>query len=313
MKVKEGDFDIVLQMKKEGYSNRHIAKELWGDSGYESRIRRFLKDLSDDESVSEHPSISNSCKVLYYDIETTPNISYHWGNWKANIGYKQRYQESFMLSHSWAWNNGDIAGSILTKEEVLEADEERIVLEAWSLFDNCDVVVGHNAKNFDIRKMNGYFLKFGLPPPSPYKVIDTLSIAKRKFNLQYNNLAYLAEYLGVTQKIDSGGMDTWIRCMRGEQEALDEMLEYNKGDIDTLRQIHQKLIAWDNDGVNISLYNDDDVLLCTHCGSDDISKVEGKVVTTVQRKYQLYKCNSCGCNLRDKTMLGVGNTLTRVV
>lgn len=309
----------VIESLKQGKSNRQTARDVFGSDSYESRIRTF-KEREDVQEVlggnvhhfSENV-LKTKAKVLYYDIETTLAKSYHFQQWGVNLSQKQKIQESHLLSHSWCWGESDIVGSILTRDEVLEHDPERLVLECWSLLDNADVVVAHNGKRYDIRKVNGYFLQYGLPPPSPYKVIDTLQIAKSKFNLPFNSLAYLAEFLGVTQKIDTGGLDLWIRCDQGDQEALDKMLEYNIGDIDTLREVHKRLIAWDNNGVNMANYEDEHDAVCTNCGSDDIQSVEGKFVHTVQRKYSLYRCNNCKAVLRGNKSSGVGNKLVRVV
>jgi hypothetical protein len=39
----------------------------------------------------------------------------------------------------------------------------------WKLLDRADVVVGHNADKFDVRKGNARFIAHGLPPPPPYR------------------------------------------------------------------------------------------------------------------------------------------------
>jgi DNA polymerase III epsilon subunit-like protein len=218
-----------------------------------------------------------------------------------------------LLSHAWAWNDGDVIGSILTREEVLDHDPERLVLEAWALFDNADIIVAHYGKKFDIPKMNGYFLKYGLQPPSPFKVVDTKEISSRKFLLPFNSLEYLAKALGVQQKIDNSGIQLWIDCDHGKQESLDEMLAYNIGDVEALRDVYNRLITWDNNGVNMALYNDEHEALCTHCGSDNIVPLDGKYAYTAQRKYSLYRCNSCKAVLRSNRKEGNGNSLVKVV
>lgn len=171
----------------------------------------------------------------------------------------------------------------------------------------------HNCKRFDVNKCNGYFLKYGLPKPSPFKVIDTLEIAKKNFNLPFKSLEYLAKFLDVELKLDAGGIETWIGCERGDQEALNTMVEYNRGDIITLREIHKRLKGWDNNGVNIALYNDNHDAVCTHCGSDDVSVLSDKFAYTPNRKYQVYRCNSCQAVLRSNTKQGNGNKLMRVI
>lgn len=330
----------AVDLKAKGMSNRGIARTLFLNENYRNRLNDFFKNdhvLEDvykreqeletlengtqGHSVSEVyvdeaeqvAKASNPVKILYFDIETTLAKSYHWGQWQQNLSVKQQIQESHMLSHAWAWGDGEVYSSVLTPEEVLNQDDERIVYEIWSLLDNADVVVAHNGKRFDVKKVNGYFLKYGLPKPSSYKVIDTLEIAKKHFNLPFKSLEYLAKFLNVELKQDSGGIQTWIDCDRGDPEALATMEFYNRGDVVTLREIHNKLKGWDNNGVNIALYNDNHDALCTHCGSDDISVITDKFAYTPQRKYQLFRCNSCQAPLRSNTKEGIGNRLVRVI
>jgi uncharacterized protein YprB with RNaseH-like and TPR domain len=334
--------DEVIEMKAQGFSTRYICRSLFSNENYRNRLNAFFKreDIADeiyhqacqielnkqietgvsandytDWEVKEKPPIAKSePRTLYYDIETTLAKSYHFNYWKTNIGVKQMIDPSHMLSHAWCWGeDGEVFSSILTQKEALAKDDERIVLEAWTLFDKADIIVAHNGKRFDVGKCNGYFLKYGLPKPSPFKVIDTLEIAKRNFNLPFKSLEYLAKFLNVELKLDAGGLETWIGCERGDQEALDTMVEYNRGDIVTLREIHKRLKGWDNNGVNIALYNDEHNAVCTHCGSADVSVLTDKYAYTPQRKYQVYRCGNCSAILRGNKKEGIGNSLVRVI
>ena len=332
----------AIQMKAQGFSTRHIARFLFDKESYRNRLNDYFKrkdiadeiyhqacqielnkqteasvsgnDYTDWEVKEKPPIVKSEPRTLYYDIETTLAKSYHFNYWKTNIGVKQMIDPSHMLSHAWCWGeDGEVFSSILTQKEALAKDDERIVLEAWTLFDKADIIVAHNGKRFDVGKCNGYFLKYGLPKPSPFKVIDTLEIAKRNFNLPFKSLEYLAKFLNVELKLDAGGLETWIGCERGDQEALDTMVEYNRGDIVTLREIHKRLKGWDNNGVNIALYNDEHDAVCTHCGSADVSVLTDKYAYTPQRKYQVYRCGNCSAILRGNKKEGIGNSLVRVI
>lgn len=336
-------YDDAITLKAKGFSTRKIAVALFNNENYRNRLNVFYKqdvviedvekrakeleiedyvigvqsqnDYSNWETKSGLPQPKlelSKPKLLFYDIETSLAKSYHFSQWKVNLSQKQKIQESHLLSHAWAWGEGEVTGSILTREEMLAHDPERLVLECWSLLDNCDVLVAHNGKRFDVRKVNSYFLQYGLPPPSPYRVIDTLLIAKQKFALPFNSLAYLAEFLNVEQKIDTGGVDLWIQCDQGSQGALDKMNEYCMGDIVTLRSVYNHLISWSNDGVNLALYSDHGAS-CPHCSGDNVSVIEGKYAHTVARKYQVYRCSDCSAVLRSNKMQGKGNSLVRVV
>lgn len=338
--INEGGWEkSAIDLKAKGMSTRGVARTLFQNENLRNRLNEYFKteevleavyhreyELAEGESIqgykvdvayldeSEAPAKQRSpVKMLYYDIETTLAKSYHWGQWQQNLSVKQQIQESHMLSHAWSWNDEEVFSSVLTPEEVLSQDDERIVYECWSLLDNCDIVVAHNGKRFDIKKVNGYFLKYGLPKPSSYKIIDTLEIAKKNFNLPFKSLEYLAKFLGVELKQDSGGIQTWIDCDRGCPEALETMRYYNEGDIVSLRDIHKRMKGWDNNGVNIALYNENHDALCTHCGSDDVKVLTDKFAYTPNRKYQVYRCNNCKAVLRGNQQQGVSNKLIRVL
>ena len=297
----------AIDLKKKGLSNYEIARQIWNKSSKESTLRYFFG----------HPTIAtqiqqiNTAKILYWDIEIAPFLSFHWDKWGVNIGNDYHLTEKFMLSHSWAWNDGDIIGSVLTPEEALKQDDERLILEAWHLLDQADIVIAHNGKRFDIPMINGFFLRHGFPPPSPYKIIDTFRIAKRKFKLTSNSLAYLAKFLGVTQKLDSGGMEAFKSAYFGSQEALSNMLEYNKGDIDTLRQVYLKFRGWDNDGVNMGVYSDHPTV-CANCGSDNLSVLENKYQFTTVSKFGLVRCGNCNATSRFRKSTPVEANVTRI-
>ena len=323
-KVNTQDYIDYLELINDGHSQRSAAKILGIPR---TTIQGYLKRIVEQEG-SESIEVKHMTrgdllgtskiekqhkpKILHYDIETSLAKSYHFQQWKVDLSQKQKIQESHLLSHAWAWGDGEVVGSVLTVEEMLNHDPERLVLECWSLLDNCDILVAHNGKRFDVKKVNSYFLQYGMPPPSPYKVIDTLLIAKAKFALPFNSLAYLAEFLNVEQKIDTGGINLWIRCDKGDPEALQSMLEYNMGDITTLRGVYNNLISWSNDNVNVALYSDHGSS-CPHCASDDVSLINGKYAYTAAQKYSVYRCNECGAVLRSKTKEGKGNSLVRVI
>lgn len=277
----------------------------------QENLKRYAEIVPDSAIIK--PDKVDCPKILFHDIETSLAVSFHFGQWQQNLSIKQQVHESHLLSHSWSWGDGEVHGSILTQEEVLDRNDERIVLELWHLLDECDIYVAHNGKKFDVKKANGFFLKYGLPPPSPYKVVDTLLISRRKFGLPFHNLAYLAKFLNVTRKIDNSGIELWIDCAFGKQHALDEMLEYNIGDIVTLREVYYKIIGWENDAVNMSLYSPTYGLRCPHCSSADVSKIQGKYTYTAQMRYHVYRCNSCKAVLRGGTSSGEDTKLYRIV
>ena len=335
-KISEQDYVDYLELINEGKSQRQAAIILGIPR---TSIQYFLKKriANVEEFVNEQylelPETyidkveNNQPKICYLDIEKSFNISGHFGAWSQNLRQEAKFRESHILSYCYAFNDDvDIKGSIIPAKELKEdfvnclvqgkvhtTVDELLVLELWALFNNSDVIVAYNGRGFDVKEIQARFLMYGLPPTSPVKVIDPLLIVKDKFRLPFKSLKYVAEFLGVTQKLENSGNDLWKKATIGDEEALQEMLEYNKGDIITLREVYKKLQGWGNSGTNLALYNADHDALCTNCGSDDISSIEGKYTYTAQRKYSLYRCNSCKAVLRSNRKEGNGNSLVRVV
>jgi uncharacterized protein YprB with RNaseH-like and TPR domain len=328
--------DALIEQLKTGKSNRQIARDLFGSDSYESRIRRFLEreDVRQHlcEKQPERAMVKNNsmfktqAKVCFIDIETSFNIGLHFGNYNQNLGVDHKVRDSHLLSYACAWNDGEVFGEVLDadtiQKDVIRSIVEKdvftdidydMVLKIWHILDNADCVVAQNGKAFDIKRINSYFLKYDLPLPSPYKVYDTLSVAKKMFNMSFKSLKFLAKYLGVTQKIDNSGVDLWKSCTLGwSQDDLDEMLQYNLGDVITLREVYYKLLKYDNDSVNMALYNDESDTLCPTCGSHNISPL-GKQCATNKRKYEVYRCGDCQSLLRSNTQVGISNKFSKIV
>ena len=322
--------DDAILKKAQGYSNRKIAVMLFDNKNYRNRLNTFFKQESVIEDVKKKeqeleiqgevnssyktPKIEHPQPVIcYLDIECSPTKSYTWRRFKENISQAQILSESFFLTASWAFNDGEVEGIRLTPNEALNEDDEALVTKLWHVLDNSSVVIGHNLRKFDIRKINSRFAYYHLPPTSPYKIIDTLEIAKAKFAFPSNKLNDLCEYLGIGEKLPHDGFDLWKRCCNGDEDALIHMLSYNKVDVSITRDLYKRLRNFDNNAVNLAIMSDNVGSLCTTCCSDNITALENKFAFTPNGKYQVYVCNSCGTKLRATSRIGVSNKLVRVV
>lgn len=263
----------------------------------------FVNNRADTvEGLNTHNSKAN---ILFLDIEKTFSISGHFPQWDTNLSQQAKFREGHILSYCYAINDGEVFGNIIPAKDLAEDVilsfmdknintqlDKSLIEELWVLLDDCDVLVAYNGKGYDVKEIQAGFLKYNLPPPSPFKIVDPMLIAKKKFRLPFKSMKYLADYLQVTQKIENIGMALWKNVMLGDEEAVQEMLEYNKGDVVTLRDVYYKLRAWGNDGVNLALYDDEHDMLCPHCGSDNIEPL-AKLAYAVSRKYHAYRCQSC--------------------
>lgn len=221
-------------------------------------------------------------KILFYDIETRPLLSYIWEVYEANSIKVTENRD--LLSFAYKWEGGKI------KVESLRTNTHKQLLKKLhSLLNEADVVVGHNSKSFDTKMVNSFFVHYGFKPPAPYKQIDTLTIAKNKFRFASNHLNDLGEYLGCGKKVETGGFKLWFGCMNGDNKSFLLMEKYNKGDIELLYKIYKKLVPWaENTPLN------KDGLVCPKCGGN--VQFRGPYVNKMYicKRYQCMKCGSWG-------------------
>lgn len=234
-----------------------------------------------------------SAKIALLDIETAPNLGYTWGKWEQNvISFVRQW---YMLSYSWKWlDSSDVYCKGLCDYPGYRKNvdnDEQLLRDLWKVFDEADIVVAHNGDAFDIKKSNARFIVHDLPPPSTYKTVDTLKLAKKHFKFESNKLGDLGEYLEVGAKLPHTGFEVWKGCMRGDQASWDVMKEYNTQDVLLLERVYLKLRPWATTHPNLTVYGGSKEA-CPTCGSDHVQR-RGFNYAKVQVR-QRWRCNSCG-------------------
>lgn len=230
--------------------------------------------------------------ILLLDIETAPSISYTWGYYNQNLGHDMILDYGgYIMSCGLKWLGEDE----VTYFENRTKDDKKIVEIILSYLDLADYVVAHNGGRFDFPYIKTRAIINGLKPPSPYKVIDTLAIAKKEMKFKRNNLSFLAEALNVQRKSDHAkfkGILLWSECMNGNEEAWKEMKHYNITDVEVLEQVYLKLRSWSSTHPNINKKTKVTEVCCPVCGSSNLG-TRG-YYTTNKGKYRRYSCKDCG-------------------
>lgn len=237
--------------------------------------------------------MKNKLKILFYDIETAPNLSYVWGKYEQDvIAYEKEW---YMLCFAYKWLGEKKVHAVSLPDFKLykkdKQNDKHVIEKLWELFNEADIVIAHNGDKFDQRKSNARFAYHGLTPPSPYKTIDTKKVAKKYFAFNSNKLDDLGDHLGIGRKIQTGGFSLWKGCMEGDEKAWKKMIQYNKNDVKLLEDVYLKLRPWitNHPNLNIMLGTDRN---CPNCGSNQLQK-RGTYKTNTN-VYQQYWCKSCG-------------------
>ena len=221
-------------------------------------------------------------KVLFFDIETSPNLGYTWEKYEQNvISFKKEWT---LLAFAYKW----LGGSEVQCASRRKFSEKELVKSLWQLFDAADILVAHNGNSFDIKKVKAKFVQYGLKPPSPFKSIDTKVIAARQFKFNSNSLNDLAKLLKLGSKIDTGGFDLWIKCMAGDKEAFLAMEKYNRHDVVLLEKVYEKLKAWNPNPPKVV----EDRGQCPACESTR-TQMRGTQISGKGRVERL-QCQDCG-------------------
>ena len=275
---------------------RAIGKEPGGVSrairDIQKKGEELLGHLEWDEYLEE--VVDQPLRILVYDIETMPNLVYTWGFYNQNISHNQVKTYGWMCSFAAKWIGEDEI--IYHEYRGNKGNDKSLVKKLIDLFDQADVVIAHNGRAFDTKTAKGRALKYGINPPSPFKVADTLLIAKNEFKLPRNTLEYIAEHVGVTPKDKHEkfpGFELWRQCLEGNEDAWKEMREYNIQDIETLEEVYYALRPWATQHPNLGIFLENTRKVCPKCASPELKAIR-KVINTNTQSYSGYECKNCG-------------------
>ena len=257
-------------------------------TGLADKIVSLLVDEFDEEDSIEDEDVEE-IKLLFLDIETSPNLVWTWGLRNQFIGLNQIEEQTRMLCFAAKFYKEDIEFF-----SEFHDNREQMIKEAWRLLDEADVVIHWNGARFDIPHIQREFLEFGLGPTSHFTELDLLRVARKQFRFTSNKLQNVSKVLGLEGKVQHEGFELWRKCMNGDKSAWESMKEYNLQDVLLLEDLYEKLRPWITNHPNLKLYGSTG---CPRCGSKDTQK-RGLRRTQVS-VYQQYQCNVCGGYFRD--------------
>ena len=170
----------------------------------------------------------------------------------------------------------------------------------WEVFDRADLIIGHNADRFDARHLMGGWAEMGLPAPAPYKVVDTLKIARGTFAYESNTLDALNKRLGIDAKTDKYDSRVAKAAVAGDKEAQDRIRFYNMGDIAASEALFDRLRPYARNIPHLGMWTDDE-MACPSCGHT--MTATGKTVHANVQKYEHLRCDNCGSHARGTATL----------
>lgn len=226
-------------------NKKELEKELEVIKEVQSAMRKAL-NVEETQFQSELMNIYNEIieeknrkpVVLYFDIETSPNIAFTWrvGN-KISLTHDNLVHERAIITICWKFSNEDKVHSLQWNK----GDDKELVQKFAEIFNKAEVLCGHNSDKFDIRFLRTRALKHGVwinPKPN---TIDTLKLARNNFGFNSNRLDYISKFLGKHGKNETT-YSLWKDIVLYEdKEAMKAMVEYCKNDVKILQEVHEMI------------------------------------------------------------------------
>ncbi len=229
-------------------------------------------------------------KRLFFDIEVSGNIAMVWQTgYKISVSPESIIKERAIICICWKWEDS---------KEVFEAhwdskqNDKALLQKFIKVANEADEMVGHNGDRFDLAwiRTRCLFHKIDIFPK--YTTIDTLKVARQAFRFNSNKLNYIADFLGIGQKIKTE-FGLWKDIvLHKDKAAMDKMIKYCKKDVLLLEQVFKALNSHILPKTHYGVKFGGDRGTCPECGSDELVVSMRRVMASGIKKIA-YKCNTC--------------------
>ena len=243
---------------------------------------------------------------MLWDIETSHNLVLSFGLRDQNIPPENVITHRFIYCASYRWYGEKKTHtlSILDDEKRFKKnkrDDYYVVNELHKILSVADAHVAHYGDGFDMPIFTSRMIVHKIPPLPKIISLDTKKLASRHFGFSSNKLDFISKFLGHKGKIHNPS-GLWLKCWDGDEKALRQMARYNRGDIDALYFVFEKLMPYiKNVPINATLFRGGYSCPNPTCGSTKLTK-RGFHRTRVSI-YQRFQCSACGAWCDDRTAL----------
>ena len=291
MKYTEQQIRDIFSLNRLGIAGVDIA---FAVNASKSGVNEFLAKHREDKLKGPN--------IVFLDIETSAAKVYAFGRHKQFINQDAVIEEggNILMAGVSSIKSNQVLLLSCTPNEAKSGEDFNVCQVIRESLEDADAIVAHNGKNFDIKMLENRFSFHGIRPLRKVPILDTLEMAKKAYRLPSNKLDSIAAYFDIGRKIDTGGIDLWVRVQSGDKKALEEMQEYCKHDVELLKRVFLELRARGiTAGFNAGLYYQDHNHRCKVCGSS-ATTLTGKIATTPAGVYHETECLECGAFSRTK-------------
>jgi uncharacterized protein YprB with RNaseH-like and TPR domain len=170
-------------------------------------------------------------RIGVFDIETT-GLNASFGRVLCAVikTYDPVHTEIFRADSYDGWNAGR------------RASDFELVGAILAYIEDIDVLIGHNAVNFDAPFLRTRGLIHGMPHVQPLKIYDPCLQARKQFRFHRNSLAAISEVLETAEKKTPLLPGIWQRAIGdGDKGCLDQIVDHCIADVDTLEEVAWKM------------------------------------------------------------------------
>lgn len=229
-------------------------------------------------------------KRLFFDIETSPCIGYFWRpGYNINLTYENIIEPWRIICISYKWEGRDKVHRITWDKNQCD----KSLLEKFiPIANKADEIVAHNGDRFDIKKLRTRSIYHRVPMFPKYRSLDTLKKSRSGFSFPSNRLNDIGQFLGVGQKLETGGFSLWKDVMNGNKKALKQMGDYCDQDVVLLEDVFTVLKDYTINNTHVGVIQGGWKYECPNCGNQDAVLYKNNFTAkgTIKR---LMECDRC--------------------
>jgi uncharacterized protein YprB with RNaseH-like and TPR domain len=230
-------------------------------------------------------------KRLFFDIETSPNIGLFWeAGFKKNIDYSNIIKERAIICICYKWEDDKEVHSLHWDSK---QDDKKMLLAFINVANQANELIGHNGDKFDLAWIRTRCLFHKIDMLPKYVTIDTLKVARSKFRFNSNRLNYIADFLGIGQKIKTEYSLWKDILLNKDPEAMEKMIKYCKKDVVLLEKVFKELNNHIEAKTHYGVAFGHDKSGCPECGSYELQRHDRKILASGTIKI-IFKCKTCG-------------------
>ena len=245
-------------------------------------------------SLAEHrpngtPIVERQSRILILDVERLPGTAYAWSPRTKYIPPRQFIEWPRLLCFAARWYGH--------KTPIFESewrDRDQMIRRSWELYDEADMVVTYYGSRADNPWLRSEWIEAGFTPPKPHRDVDLYRVVGQ-FGFESKSLDSVTRRLGRDGKETHYSITDAVAASEGDRKAQARLRSYNIGDVELTEWLYDRLRGWISNHPHVGDFGDQ--IRCNQCGSDEL-ELQPTRYKAVVIDYALYRCQSCGGNVR---------------